>query len=314
MIEIAKSKEDNKTTIPLLERTVELFPDDRDARFDLAFAHSANGNDALALFHYLKIPEHERDGATWNNVGVSSDQKELPVRAVEAYRKAENENNTLAMSNLGSKFLKAGFLSEALALCEKALGLEDPDKNVGLTWTQAKSAPDDEQKRLDKILAEAGPISDFYRQLGHASARSQSGFVGTWKAPECEVTASVKGNSFTAEGTYKMPGLGSLISALAGTSAVSEPLEYKISYVGVLNGRAVHGAVERGLADSKPPNPSLLGGAKNLPEVFMALSDDGSELKVMEISSNGVTRYYSLVRNEQASGVHTASTQKGPSS
>jgi tetratricopeptide (TPR) repeat protein len=315
LIKLAKNKDDEKGKIALLERIVELSPDDYDARFELAFAHSASGNEVLALFHYLKIPEHEREGAAWNNLGVANDQNDLPVHAVEAYRKAEGENHTLAMSNLALRFLKAGFLAEAIAECEKALSFDDPDKNVGLTWAHAKSAPDEERERLNKILAAAGPVSDFYRQFGHAVARQQSGLAGNWKAPECVVTSTVEGNVFTAEGTYEIPTLPSL--GLAGPYGGVVPagsLKYRISYSGLVNGRTVRGTVDRRLADDRSPKPTILGGAKGLPEVFMILSDDGAELKVMEISSSTPARLYSLIATRHASGVHIPGTQKASAS
>jgi tetratricopeptide (TPR) repeat protein len=299
LVEIAKSKEDRKATIAPLERIVELSPDNYDARFDLAFAHSANGREALALFHYSKIPEHMRGGAAWNNLGVSKEQMELPAQAVEAYRKAESENNTLAMSNLASKLLKAGFIPEALAQCEKALALEDAHKNVGLTWSQTKAVPDEEQGRLDKILVDAGPISSFYRQFGHAIARSKPNFSSRWKAPECEVTVTVKGNEFTAEGTYEDRDFAGILMALMGphaTGAAGKPVKRKILYRGVINGRTVHGTVERKSLDASPSSPrqTIIGEAKSLPEVFIALTDDENELKVMEVISTEAARFYSL--------------------
>jgi len=299
LVEIAKSKDDRKATIAPLERIVELSPDNYDARFDLAFAHSANARQALALFHYSKIPEHMRSGTAWNNLGVSKEQMELPAQAVEAYRKAESDNNTLAMSNLASKLLKAGFISEALAQCEKALALEDAHKNVGLTWSQTKAAPDEEQDRLDKILVEAGPISDFYRRFGHAIARSKPDFSSNWKAPECAVTVTVNGNEFTAEGTYEDRDFSGILTALMGshgTGAAAKTVKRRILYRGVVNGRTVHGTVERQSLDASASSPrqTIMGEAKSLPEVFIALTDDGNELKVMEVVSTGATRFYSL--------------------
>jgi hypothetical protein len=59
------------------------------------------------------------------------------------------------MSNLAAKYLKAGFLEDAIANCKKALAMENPHKNVGLTWAEAMSASDAEADRLDKLMTEA---------------------------------------------------------------------------------------------------------------------------------------------------------------
>lgn len=51
LVDIAKDKDDLVGSIPPLERIVELVPDDHDAKFSLAYAHSQNSNDDLAILH-----------------------------------------------------------------------------------------------------------------------------------------------------------------------------------------------------------------------------------------------------------------------
>ena len=247
LAELSRERGDTSGSLPPLERLLELVPDDFDARFSLAYAHSQNSNDALALLHYTKIPERERGGATWNNLGVSSDAVGLPTRAVDAYRKAQNAKETLAMSNLASKFLKVGFLTEAVALCDEALRFENPHKNVGRTWTEAKELPDEENERLTKILAGATPISDFYRLLGRAEAKSQLDHLPPdWLAPEGAVTVEIKGSAFTAEGFYELHGLGGALGSTFGIApAPSAVQKFRVAYRGTVRGRAIQGAVSR---------------------------------------------------------------------
>jgi tetratricopeptide (TPR) repeat protein len=302
LVSIAKNDNDQQASIPLLERIIELRPDDREARFELAYAHSQNSNHALALLHYSKIPEHERGGATWNNVGAESDNLELPGEAVEAYRRAETENETLAMSNLATKFLKAGFLSEAKAQCERALKLEDPHRNVGFVWSQAKALPEDERKRRDVFFAKAAPISDFLRQFGRAVMRpAPESLPIIWASPEGLVTVTTKGNKFTAEGSYEQSNLFGGLFGLGGalTVGVSPPKEeYRVTYSGELNGRTVRGSVYRRREGDAEKPPTLLSTADPKPTVLMVLTDDGNELKVMEGLKGTDARFYTIRRTE----------------
>jgi thioredoxin-like negative regulator of GroEL len=75
--------------IATMERIVELTPDDFRTRFSLAYSHSEIGNNDLALHHYLRIPDSERGGETWNNLGVIFRAFQMPAKAVSAYRRSE---------------------------------------------------------------------------------------------------------------------------------------------------------------------------------------------------------------------------------
>jgi hypothetical protein len=99
MKDLSEIGNDKDLSIPILERILEITPDDNSTRFSLAYKYSDRNND-LSLFHYLRIPEHERKSMAWNNLGVVFRQLDLPAKSVEAYRKAEEMGGTLAMSNI----------------------------------------------------------------------------------------------------------------------------------------------------------------------------------------------------------------------
>jgi len=92
------------TEIGLIERLLQLHPDDVKARSTLAYHYSQAHQDELSFYHYLKIPYQERNAITWNNLGVQFDHFNLASKSVDAYRTAENLGETLAMSNLARKF------------------------------------------------------------------------------------------------------------------------------------------------------------------------------------------------------------------
>jgi tetratricopeptide (TPR) repeat protein len=110
--ELAEITTDRDVLLGILERIAHLAPDDIDVRFALAYQHSEAGNNDLALRHYLRIPYQSRNSTTWNNLGVCLSHFGLSTKAVDAYRKAEEMGETLAMSNIGFKFLAEGFIAE----------------------------------------------------------------------------------------------------------------------------------------------------------------------------------------------------------
>src|SRR5262249_18403863 len=211
-------------TIAIMERTAELQPDNDDIRFSLAYKHSERGNNDLALFHYLKIREAERQPTTWNNLGVAFEQTGLPGKAVSAYRESERLGETLAMSNLAQKFLSAGFLSEAQQECEKGLRVENFHKNVASTLAELRGVPDEEDKRLTETLEKAKPTSDFYRLFGRAISRLEpTEMAPRWKGPEFELAVKLTGSEFEAVGSYEQLGLGLALAGPFGLVAQQTP-------------------------------------------------------------------------------------------
>src|SRR3989338_4923377 len=69
----------------LIERLLQLHPDDVKARFTLAYNYSQADQDELSFYHYLKIPYQERNAITWNNLGVQYDRFDLASKSVEVY-------------------------------------------------------------------------------------------------------------------------------------------------------------------------------------------------------------------------------------
>lgn len=65
----------------------------------------------------------------------------MPAKSISAFRNAEKENETLAMSNLGFKLAAAGFTPEAQALCDKALAVKPYHANVPSLAKLLKDTP-----------------------------------------------------------------------------------------------------------------------------------------------------------------------------
>lgn len=137
----AATVKDEMLRIVLMEQRIELRPGENTTRFDLAYSYSQNENDDMSLYHYEKIPYQSRNPITWNNLGATFAQFFMPAKSISAFRNAEKENETLAMSNLGFKLAAAGFTPEAQALCDKALAVKPYHANVPSLAKLLKDTP-----------------------------------------------------------------------------------------------------------------------------------------------------------------------------
>jgi tetratricopeptide (TPR) repeat protein len=102
LIDLAEQENSIDLELALLERLIELKPDDYVIRFNLAFKHSEQGNDELAVYHYSMIPYPERSPIAWNNFGASLDQLKLPGRENDIIRFSGSyqSTNPFAMTGL----------------------------------------------------------------------------------------------------------------------------------------------------------------------------------------------------------------------
>lgn len=282
----------------LIERLLQLYPDDVKARFALAYNYSQADQDELSLHHYLKIPHQERTAITWNNLGVQFDHFDLSGKSVDAYRTAENLGETLAMSNLARKLIKAGFLKEAHEVCKRALQIEHYHKNVGYTIQQIKGVPEEEEHRQKELLARAIPLSEFYRDFGRAAVRNEIvEHSGRWRSPDCELEITINGGTFLAEGEYEVKrgglGLGTFLATPAPPTT-PETDKYRIKYSGQLYGHTIKCDVVREEVRKPAIFLTLLSQMRDATHALMVVSDNLSEIRVYEKRSSKEPLFYTL--------------------
>jgi tetratricopeptide (TPR) repeat protein len=283
----------------LIERLLQLYPDDVKARFRLAYTYSEADQDELSLHHYLKIPHQERTAITWNNLGVQFDHFEFAGKSVDAYRTAENLGETLAMSNLARKLLKAGFLKEAQEICNRALQVENYNKNVGYTIQQIKNAPEEEDNKQKEPLARAIPLSEFYRDYGRAAVQNEIlEHNGRWRGPDCELHIKIKDGVFLAEGEYEVKrgglGLAAILGGVPTPPTTTETDKYRIKYNGQTYGLTVKCTVRREEKGKQPVFPSLLSQWQDETQVLMVVSDTLTEIRVYEKRASKDPLFYTL--------------------
>jgi len=297
--QLAELTNSNELLIATMERLLATDPTNHDLRFKLAYKYSELEIDNLSMFHYLKIPQESRSAASWNNLGVAFDKNSLQAKSVAAYRKAENMDETLAMSNLANKYLTAGFLDEAKQLCEKALALPNSHKNVATTLASIKEVPEKERESSESLLKKAKPISEYYIDLGHAATKGVWPYaVAKWQSPDCVLTPKREGSKMTATGSYirENAGLRGLLFGAVGAENTAESQIYSVTYTGSIEGHAFIGHVVRNIEGEEPKLSSLVGASKEEIKCLMILDDDEIEIRVLEQKGTDTPRFYKLTK------------------
>jgi len=278
---LAQIEKDDELELAALEHGVELHPDDWKRRFQLAYRHSQCDNKDMAFHHYSKIPGPLRDAVTWNNLGVSFVDFEMPAKSIGAFRRAEGLRDTLAMSNLGFKLLRAGFVDEASELAKKALSFEAYHSNITDLLKRLKEVPEEEGKKQTEALEKAKPKAAFYRQLADAAlAETPTGMGNKWQASEAMLDASLDGRNVRIWGSYEQD--ENAVAGLLG-GLVRRKVIRQVQYSLKLRGNVLVGEVKRTTDGETSPSTLALGLASN--KVVMYFQTNGTELRAMEGSS-----------------------------
>ena len=151
--------------LEVLERIVQLEPDDWNARFNLAYKYSTMQMNDMSLYHYCQIPFSQRSAIAWNNLGVAFQQTSLSAKSIEAYKTSAEKGETLAMSNLAYKFMQAGFLKEADEELQRALQIKDFHRNIGEAVSSLKDIPENEDTKLKEAIKKIEPKRQFFNSL-----------------------------------------------------------------------------------------------------------------------------------------------------
>lgn len=294
---IAEQEKDDETMLAVLERLIEINPGDADARFSLAYKYSEAGHDNLAAFHYSRIPPAERKSHAWNNLGVSLERLDMPIKSVAAYKESEKLGETLAMSNLAIKLRNAGFAEEAHKTVYAALKIDDHHENIETTLTSIKDAQDAENKKEIATYEKAKPISEFYRNYGRSLVKATAvNIVGKWQSPNCPLVFAVDGEKVIATGSYEIPRSG-LLHSNPYAKDISAPLQYIVEYSGLIKGMTIIGTVQHKQAENVPPQiTGLLGSSPPHSSVLMWVSEDNQKIHILERSGKNDPNIYEFTR------------------
>lgn len=283
------------------ERLLALNPADTGTRFNLGLAYQNRSTyqAALSLYHYLRIPENQLSSIGWNNLGVAYARNDIGGLAVDSYKKAESEGETLAMSNLANKLIEAGFLEEARKKCENARSTSDYDKRIDDAFVRLKEVESTEQEQVKETQLKAAPISQFYSHAGEALSKSHTSIVGHWQHDKCLVNFTHDGDKLIGLGTYqtKREQPTGILGLLGGGDAKID-IDWRLTYELTQIGHFFKGVFNDKRDDDHRLSTLLLSNAPY--EIIMVLSSDGSELAVLE-EQYGNQRFYKLKRIERIS-------------
>jgi tetratricopeptide (TPR) repeat protein len=297
---IAELTSEGDLLIGTMERLLELNPEDNDTRFSLAYQYSEIGLDSPAVYHYIRIPTRARSAIAWNNLGVAYQNLNLPIKSVNAYREAEKQGETLAMSNLARKFMNSGFQSEAQTTLQRAIEIKEHHQNIERTLSSLNDAIEDERNTEVSKTDEARKISEYFRDFGEALSNPLAvDLSGPWQGPNCTLALEVSKNTFVASGNYEVSaGLGLLAAmAIRGSSGIKPaPSKFHIEYKGSTRGCSIKATVRRKREGESESSATILGNPENSTVVLMWVESNGKKIHVMERSGKGTPSFYELVR------------------
>jgi hypothetical protein len=237
----------------------------------------------------MKIPSRLRDAATWNNLGVSFSHFDMPAKSNSAFQRAENQGETLAMSNLGFRLLGAGFIDEAAEKAKKAVELGTYHAKITDLLKRLKEVPEEEEKKEAEALEKVRPRAAFYRQLGNAALAQTPNEIGEkWEAPEAVLSASLDGMDVRIWGSYEQDANSLMGVGLLG-GIIRQRVVRNVEYILKLRGSLLVGEVKRVTDGETSPSLIALGMGKR--KVVMYFEPDGTVLHAMEGSS-----FYTLRR------------------
>jgi tetratricopeptide (TPR) repeat protein len=185
LAEAYEAKSEPEPRALALQQALRERPNDTQLRFNVAYVVSNADDDSLSPFvvhHYTHVVSQAPD-YQWalNNLGVQYRRLEMPLLAVEQYEAAREQKNTLAMANLASHYMQAGFGPQAESILKEALSEERPHANVGAGLAELARLQDRESERRDALLQTGQQQAEFLTRYGRARVRANTkAFAGDW--------------------------------------------------------------------------------------------------------------------------------------
>nr|WP_321980074.1 toll/interleukin-1 receptor domain-containing protein [uncultured Cohaesibacter sp.] len=265
----------------MLERELAIDPTDTSKRFDLAYLYSQTGKEALSMFHYEKIPANQRNGMTWNNLGVAYRHFSIKGKSINAFRKAEEKGETLAMSNLAYELMGSGFLPEAEEILRKAQSNSIYHDNVASALVRLKEIPGKERAAHEDKLKGVTSKSQFLSHVGeHLWLQAPNITSDTMSDSDCELIIRIEGDLFFASGSFqrKAPPLG---NSLSGTIIREKDETYTVEYRGRFIGKVVIGERTKKKEGSGPTVSTLLGISETTQKFIIVMPEGDKEVRGM---------------------------------
>jgi tetratricopeptide (TPR) repeat protein len=259
-----------------------------DLHFKVAYDYSEHDLNDLASYHYQSVLDQREDFTAMNNLAVALWALELPVEAVDHYKKAFKGGNTLAAGNLAYRYLNAGMVEEARSVVDHALKADEPNPMVTDAFAEISRRRNDEATKHEVVLAEASRKREFLAQMGEAVLTEQTVDVtGRWKFPDVVIELSVEGKII--KGTTSRPIGGMALTGLLGGLDQGEQAKTDVyTFRGVLAGRVGEFTLSVEQKDAAGyPNYYFDRQSRR---GYVVFASDGKTARVLEIEPK-MTRY-----------------------
>ncbi len=264
----------HQIALALDECRLKIEPDDIYQRFAVGHAYGEIDEPRLALLHYERIPETQRSGTAWNNLGVAYSSLAMRGMAISAFKRASEKGETIADGNIANKLVAAGFLDEANARVGAALKDKDHHPLVVAAASAIQSAKAEEEKAAATARATAAASQEFWLRVGEASIVPPThDIVGMWLTPDGPVElGKLDDGSFLgrAEVRHEVNSLG-LRQFLSSRTTETVTLEYRLRRFG----DSFEGVMKR---QQQTTPVALLGSYSTERKVVFILSHDGMSL------------------------------------
>ncbi len=281
LADIYEKEKDHENRAFVLDKAVELKPNDTGLIFKVGYSYAESEYDELSLLHYKNAQAiNPNDESVQNNLGVQYDNLKMPIKSVSSYRKAEKLGETLASANLAYRLMNAGFTEEAATMLNSATEKENVHPNVNSALSDLPKRIEKEDETEKGKIKFALDLRKFF--LGFTEAKfiksdKLSGISGEWKSEIGTIfQLSISLNNLTA--TWKEK----LIS-----------YEYDWKFEGeIFNNSSVLTIHEKEYSFSKSDEYRKKGRG------FLFCTNDGNTIKFIKIDDSYKSKkIYTLTRN-----------------
>ncbi|MEI6291884.1 MAG: hypothetical protein WCP19_15795, partial [Chloroflexota bacterium] len=255
----------------VLEKVIELSPDNQTQIFNAAFAQSQAGLSALSISNYdALLRQNPENALALNNLGYEFTLVDMPIRAVKYYKASAGKNETLAMANIAMNFITSGFIDEAEEIIKTAQKQNVVHTNIADAITTISKVVGEEDKKWDKFIQIGIKQKSFLQNLAEARFNSQAEvgiFGGFWNFNKEEIIMAEEDGKISVEwgsGPHKRKFAGELSGKSAKLTIYKWALASWASEKGYYDG----GTPGFCYLTSDNQKMCIMGLYKNQPEFF----------------------------------------------
>ncbi len=290
LYDILKCSSDIYAAFGLAEATLRNNPALTSFRFRLGLDYNEKNQDALFLYHYSLLQEHDPNGAgVIHNLALAFSSCDLPMKSVSYYKKGIELGETLSANNLARKYLDAGIVDETQAMLMDALKKPDVDARVGQCLGELRDRQEREEKKYASVMEAANEQRSFLIAVGEGRFQSVVPVIaGRWLMPFGEM--ELQQTSEVLKGTAQKAEKASAFSTLLG--GPKEKIR-TFTLIGSMKGAACTFRLTSGFGET--PEEILSAGPDTVDGVLV-FGPEGKTGRYAEIKERGLSNFAPITR------------------